>query len=282
MFHEFLNSFARLAVFLVACPALVASPASLVGEQPAGYVIKANDVVRLDVFNEPKLCVQQTRVSKTGEASFPLIGNVPLSGLTVGAASEKIRQLYDADWLVDPKVTLSILDYAAETVSVLGSVQKPGQLAINSTTGLDLATAIAIVGGLDQGADAERIELHRAAGGSAVYNLNDITNGPAGKIRLISGDRIIVGQSRFVGTFVTIIGTVGKQGAINFPVNGKLDLVTAIATAGGLTDLANPRKISINRGGQVRVVDYSAISKNGAAPFMLEPGDIITVPQRIW
>lgn len=280
MLHDFLT---RLVLFLCFLPVARAQerPASLVAEQPAGYVIKAGDVLRLDVFNEPKTSVQETPVSKSGEAAFPLIGSIPVAGLTVAQASEKIRVLYDADWLVDPKLTLSVVGYATETVTILGSVQKPGQLALNATTGLDLATALAIVGGLNEIADAERIELHRASG-VTTYTMNDISNGPAGKLKLLAGDRVIVGQSRFAGTFVTVVGHVGKQGAIAFPVNGKLDLVTAIAAAAGLTDMANPKKISINRGGKVTEVDYNAISKNAAQPYMLQPGDIITVPQRFF
>jgi polysaccharide export outer membrane protein len=281
MFQE---RFTRFVLFVLLLPAFLAAerPASLVAEQPSGYVIKASDVLRLDVFNEPKISVPETLVSKTGDASFPLIGNVQVSGLTVAQASEKIRALYDADWLVDPKITLSVIVYATETVTVLGSVQKPGQLALSATTALDLATALAIVGGLTETADAERIELHRASGGVTTFTKNDIDNGPAGKLKLSAGDRVIVGQSRFVGTFVTVVGHVGKQGAIAFPVNGKLDLVTAIAGAAGLTDMANPKKISVNRGGKVEEVDYNAISKNAAQPYMLEPGDIITVPQRFF
>jgi polysaccharide export outer membrane protein len=276
--------FVRFLLSLVLLPcALLAQPAaSPVTGQPAGYVLKSGDVLRLDVFNEPKVSVPESPISKSGEASFPLIGNVQVAGLTVGQASEKIRALYDADWLVDPKITLSVVGYATEAVTVLGAVQRPGQMAINPTTGLDIATALAISGGLTESADAERIELHRAGGGVTTYNQNDISNGPAGKVKLLSGDRIIVGQSRFVGTFVTIIGQVGKQGAVAFPANGKLDLVTAIAAASGLTEIANPKKVSVNRGGTVTEVDYNAISKNAAQPFMLQPGDIITVPQRFF
>lgn len=274
----------RFALFFLLLPGFLVAerPASLLAAQPSGYVIKAGDVLRLDVFNEPKVSVAESPVGKAGEASFPLIGNLAVAGLTVSQASEKIRDLYDADWLVDPKITLTVVGYATEAVTVLGAVQRPGQLAINSTTGLDLATALAIAGGLSETADAGRIELHRASGGVTIYSKNDISEGAAGKLQLISGDRIIVGQSRFVGTFVTVIGHVGKQGAIAFPVDGRLDLVTAIASAGGLTDIANPKKISINRSGKVTQVDYGAISKNAAQPYMLEPGDIITIPQRFW
>ena len=165
---------------------------------------------------------------------------------------------------------------------ILGAVQKPGQFDLNSTTGLDLATALAMAGGLSETADPEHIELHRASGASDTFKLDDITKGSAGKIRLVSGDRIVVRQSRFVGSTVTILGHVNKPGPIPFPINGKLDIITAIAAVGGFTDRANPRKISINRRGKALAVDYSELVKGGNAPFMLEPGDIITVPERLF
>lgn len=251
------------------------------GAAEADYKIKANDTVSVEIFNEPKLS-QQTRVNMSGEASFPLLGPVPISGLSTSEASEKLRKMYDADWLVDPKVSLSVTGYASQSVSILGSVRTPGQLAINPTIGLDLSTALATAGGLVETADPSRIELHRLNGPVVTYSQYDVTNGAAGKVKLASGDRVIVGQSKFVGKSVTVMGHVGKQGAVGFPVDGRLDLVTAISAAGGLTEMANKKKISINRNGTITIQDYEAISKEGKTPMLLQPGDIITVPQRLW
>ena len=79
-----------------------------------------------------------------------------------------------------------------------------------------------------------------------------------------------------------MLGQVGKPGPLLFPVNGRLDLVNAIALAGGLTELANPKKVSINRKGRVTIVDFKAISQRGDRPFLLQPDDVITVAERLF
>ena len=112
--------------------------------------------------------------------------------------------------------------------------------------------------------------------------MDAIVNGTVGQVKLQAGDRIIVNQSAFVGKSLTILGQVGRQGPLPFPVNGRLDLVAAIAMAGGLSELANPRKITINRKGKISTVDYKEISQRGDTPLLLQPDDIITVPERLF
>ena len=89
-------------------------------------------------------------------------------------------------------------------------------------------------------------------------------------------------ESRFVRTFVTILGRVGEPGAVPFPIDGKLDLVTAVAMAGGLTELANPKKVTINRKGRVTMVDFRQLSQKGGETILLQPGDIVSVAERFF
>jgi hypothetical protein len=58
--------------------------------------------------------------------------------------------------------------------------------------------------------------------------------------------------------------------------------VTAIARAGGFSEVANPKKTSVNRKGRVIVVDVKELSSKGTNIFKLEPDDIITVPERLF
>jgi polysaccharide export outer membrane protein len=245
------------------------------------YILRANDIIRLEVYQEPDLS-GAVRILKTGQASFPLIGSLEVSGLSVSAAAAKIKERYAADYLVDPKLTLTVQEYATDYISVIGAVRTPGQIPIPVSGNLDLATAMATAGGLAENADANGIMLVRADGTTATYAINSIVTGPDGRVRLNSGDRIIVNQSAFVGKTVTMLGQVGRQGPLPFPVNGRLDLVSAIAFAGGMTELANPKKVTINRKGNVTIVDYKAISQQGDRPFLLQPGDIVTVAERLF
>jgi polysaccharide biosynthesis/export protein len=245
------------------------------------YILRSNDIIRLDVYEEPDLS-GAVRILKTGHVSFPLIGSIEISGLTVNAAATKIRELYAKDYLVDPKLTLTIQEYSTDYIWVIGAVAQAGQIAIPLSGNIDLASAIATAGGILQTADANRILLVRESGETSTYSMSSISNGNNGRVKLQANDRIIVNQSAFVGKSVTILGRVARQGPVPFSVNGKLDLVAAIALAGGLTDLANPKKITINRKGNVTTVDYREISERGESPFILQPDDIVNVPERLF
>ncbi len=248
--------------------------------QDGTYVLRPNDIIRLDVYEEPDLS-GAVRILKTGHASFPLIGSLEISGLSVSAASAKIRELYAKDYLVDPKLTLTVQEYATEYISVIGAVRNAGQIPIPVAGQIDLAAAMAL-GGLAETADPNSILLVRASGATSTFSMSSITNGADGRVKLEAGDRIIVNQSAFVGKSLTILGQVGRQGPIAFPVNGRLDLVSAIAYAGGLTDLANPKKITLNRKGRIIILDYREISQRGDKPFLLQPDDIVNVPERLF
>lgn len=274
----FIAIFRRVALTAFA---LVASGGLFAEEDRNGsYILRPNDQVSLSVYEEPELSVQ-VKILKTGQASFPLIGAVNIGGLSVVKATEVIRELYDRDYLIDPKLTLSVDEYTTEFISVVGQVKQPGQFAIPQSGHLDLGSALATAGGTTPEADISNIQLVRASGGSTTYTLAAI-QGSAGRIRLGAGDRVVVQESRFVRRHVTVLGQVGKPGAVTFPVDGRLDLVTAVALAGGLADLANPRKVSINRKGKVTVVDFREISERSGQPYLLDPDDIITVSERLF
>ena len=246
----------------------------------ATYTLRPNDTIRLSVYEEPDLSVQ-VRILKTGQASFPLIGSVEIGGLTVADSARKIRDLYAKDYLVDPKLTLTVDEYATEFISVIGAVKNPGQIPMPVSGNLDLAAALASVGGLAEDADAGNIQLVRLSGTTSTFSMASI-QGESGRVRLAAGDRIVVNQSAYLGRKMTVLGQVGKPGPIAFPLSGKLDLVNAIALAGGITELANPKKVTINRKGQVTVVNFKEISKRGDRPYWLQPDDVVTIAERLF
>ena len=160
------------------------------------YVLRANDIIRLEVYDEPDLS-GAVRILKTGQASFPLIGSVKVSGLSISAAAAEIRKNYAKDYLVDPKLILTVQEYATDYISVIGAVVNPGQIPIPVAGKLDLATAMATAGGLAPNANTQSILLVRNSGGNSTYSINSIISGSAGRVKLAAGDRIIVNQSAF-------------------------------------------------------------------------------------
>jgi polysaccharide export outer membrane protein len=87
---------------------------------------------------------------------------------TVDEVTSEIRERLDKDYLVNPHVTLVILDFARQWVTVLGEVQKPGQVQIPAEGGLDLLGAIALAGGYTRIADPSHVIVRRVVNGQDV------------------------------------------------------------------------------------------------------------------
>jgi polysaccharide export outer membrane protein len=145
----------------------VTPPSSDAHQVSDSYVLRANDHIRIAVFQEDDM-LTETRISKSGYINFPLLGSIELSGKTVGAAVAEIRTKLDKDYIINPQVTLAILDFAPQWVTVLGEVQKPGQVEIPPDGGLDLLGAIALAGGYTRVADPSHIIVRRDDAGHDV------------------------------------------------------------------------------------------------------------------
>ncbi len=84
---------------------------------------------------------------------------------------------------------------------------------------------------------------------------------------------------------VTVLGEVaGKLGPIKLPGERRMDILEAIAEAGGFTPNANKNKIQLTRNGKTTDYKFDKL-RNVIDPkkrIWLEPGDIIYVPERFW
>jgi polysaccharide export outer membrane protein len=109
---------------------------------------------------------------------LPLIGTVDLTGKTIQQAQDLIRQLYDRDYLVNPQISLLVLEYAKHDVKVLGQVEKAGAIEIPTDKPLKLLDAIALAGGFNRLADRKHISLTRLGSDgktvTSVINADDI------------------------------------------------------------------------------------------------------------
>jgi polysaccharide export outer membrane protein len=91
----------------------------------------------------------------------------------------------------------------------------------------------------------------------------------------------------FAALRFTILGQVQRPGTYEFPPNEKLNLLDGIAMGGGYTRLAQPSKVTVQRNvaGELKVfnLDAQAMAMDPTnKPFLILPGDIITVGERIF
>jgi polysaccharide biosynthesis/export protein len=99
----------------------------------------------------------------------------------------------------------------------------------------------------------------------------------------IVNPQVSVTVVKYADRSVNVIGSVTNQGRIQFPQERGLSIVDAISLAGGQTRLADMKHVKLTRNsGEAQIIDVDAMMKRGGAdPVMLEPGDVIFVPERI-
>lgn len=189
----------RSQALLVLITALILSAGSSLSAQTEGgsdYVLQPSDLIRVQIFQEPDL-ERDVRITQENTITLPLIGSVEVKGYTVRQTEEVIRARYDKDYLVNPQVNLTVLEYAESTVQVVGAVNKPGQVLFPPEQKLTLVEAIARAGGQARIADLRKVRLTRTTSeGNAenfIVNVDDLMKGVSAEPWfLIKGDVIFV------------------------------------------------------------------------------------------
>lgn len=209
----------------------------------ADVVLGPSDVVKVTVFNNPDLTVE-TRVNESGTLTFPLIGQVPVAGLSAAAAEKKIADLLDSGGFVrKPQVNLLVTVMASQQVSVLGQVNRPGRYPLDGRrTVLDL---LAQAGGI--GADGgDTVSLIRKRDGKTTKDVIDVVgmvrSGELERdLELGANDVLYVERA----PRVYIYGEVQRPGP--FRLERNMTLVQALSAGGGLTARGTERGVVIKR-----------------------------------
>jgi polysaccharide export outer membrane protein len=192
--------FAAAALPALAQPVASASPApppaAATATAPVGaaregmstYRLSAGDVISVRVFNEPEFTQERIRLTDAGTLSFPVLGELPVLGRTVGELEAMITQRLKGRILVNPQVTVWIEQYRPFFIN--GMVERPGAYAY--LPGLTVRKAASIAGGFRERASMNKIFVQResAARGEKPERANlDAEIGP--------GDTITVEESFF-------------------------------------------------------------------------------------
>ncbi len=249
---------------------------------PQNNILHCDDLIRVTVFQEEDLTTE-TRITKAGSITFPLIGTIEVAGKTIAQTQEDIRSRLDKDYIVNPHVTVAVIEYSKLWVTVLGQVQKPGNVEMPNSGGLDLLGAIALSGGYTPDADVEHIAVRRIVNGAEqmlAVNATELARDPTAKpFMMQAGDAITV---PYIKKWATVLGEVQKPGRIDLPPEGNTDLLGAIALASGYTADADPTHVDIRRNVNGRdtilTVNATELAQNSSVKqFLVLAGDSITV-----
>lgn len=263
------------------------------GEVRENLLLKPGDIVSINVFGEASL-TGAFPVGPEGNIVFPLLGQIPAAGINSASLGEEIKSRLEKDYIRSAQVSVAIAQeakLAPHAVTVIGQVMRPGQVAFEQGTPMDLFTAISTAGGLTEQANKSRIELKRRESGDLRTRTLDLEGDRV--LKLLDKDTIIVHamppkvEVEKVALTVTVIGEVKTPGQVVIKEGQVMDIYQAIATAGGFTPLARQTKVTVRRplpGGGVETheVNVSKMQKDNLPPFMLQPNDTVTVPQSVF
>jgi len=256
----------------------VTSPESADKEQ---LRIGAGDLVDVEIFNTPELSAPKLRVDQFGNITLPAIGHpVMIAGLSTSAAAAQIReQLQAAEIMPDPQVTVFIVEYATQGITVLGEVRAPGTYTLLGRH--SLYDALSAAGGPTP-TEGASIVITRANDPSHPLTI-DVKSANYSELQkatiVYPGDTIVVSRAELV----YVVGDVVRSGAYYMQYGRPLTVLELMSLAAGINRTAKMSKCSVVRkvpdGVEIIRFDLGKVMQSKLANFPLLAGDVVVVPR---
>jgi polysaccharide export outer membrane protein len=264
----------KLILFIVTM--ILSASVNLVCAEDADYKLGPGDLLRISVHNNPDLSLE-TRIPEDGAISFPLIGKVPVGGLTTSDAEKRVAdKLSSGGFVKKPQVNILVTGFQSKVVAVLGGVTRPGRYTLERAT--NLTDLLALVGGPTIGGSDLVTVINKA--GKMEYDIGTILNHGSNKQNVpINGGDIVYVHSNDV----SVLGQVNRPG--KYPISGNVRTLTDFLTiAGGITPIgADTVVVNTLADGNFQhiEIDIDKTFRSGgkAASIILSSGDTIFVPR---
>lgn len=269
-----------LVLAALSAGAQTTSAAAPVAAAPA-LRISAGDLLDIAVFDTPELS-SKVRVDHLGNINLSVGGELQLGGLTVEQAAAAIeKRLLEKDIVKNPHVSVFILEYATQGVTVLGEVKTPGVYPVlGARTLFDFISA---AGGTTATASNTAAIMRRAQPDKqeVVHLSNDPAKATAANIPIGPGDTILVPRAGIV----YVVGDVGKPGGFLIDNTERLSVLQAVALAAGTNRTAALNESKLIRksvaGREEIPLPLKKILQNKSADLRLEDGDILFIPASV-
>lgn len=127
------------------------------------YLVGVGDEIEITVYGEKDLTTK-VKIARSGKIYFPFLDDIPVIGLSLQEIENKIHAGLLGDYLVNPQVSVSIVEY--RPFFIHGQVVKPGGFPYQEDLRLD--KAIALAGGLTNRASKVDWIITRTVKGNTV------------------------------------------------------------------------------------------------------------------
>jgi polysaccharide export outer membrane protein len=244
--------------------------------------IGPGDLLNIVVFDTPELTTS-VRVSQEGEINLPVLGMIKVAGLNTIDTAVKIQdQLRSRNFILDPHVTVFIVEYASQGATVIGEVRSPGVYPTLGTR--KMLDMLSVAGGLQTTAGKAVSIVHRD---DPQHPLTiPLQSGPATLYAqenpiIQPGDTIVVAKAGII----YVIGDVLKPGGFLIDNNTPVSVMQSLSLAGGWDKTAALSKTKLIRktseGREEVDLDLKHIAYGSQADVKVRDGDILFVPSSI-
>jgi polysaccharide biosynthesis/export protein len=292
-----------LGIVLFSVGALQAQTSNTTASQtPSGnadegerYRIGYEDILEINVAKHTELRVKVS-VGKDGTIRVPRIEEpVQAACKTTQEVANDITTAYKKDFLRNPFVSVEVVEQKSQWASVIGAVDKPGNIYL--TRKVQLLQLISFAGGPNIHAGM-RLMVFRAGNSSTCQKDNELiaqmNNDDTVELREFKLQDVMKGKETLwiqPGDVVSVLeadnvyvyGNVRKEGFV--PMKEPITLMQALAYSQGLKSATQKDKIRVLRqkdGSAERVemiYDLNAIVRGKSQDPLLEPNDVIAVSE---
>jgi polysaccharide export outer membrane protein len=272
----------RLTLAVLAVTALGISQET--SSDQGAYRVGVGDVLKVEAFQHQEIS-GEFQVEEEGAISYPLLGHVPVSALSISEISRLLEEMLERDYYVDVQLQVEVAEYRSQPVTVLGEVQRPGTYYLKGKS--TLTQVLSDAGGIRATA-GPTVELRRLVGNSTnrstevlTFNTRDLLSGQEGtEFEIKTGDVISVSAKQLY----FISGEVERPG--QYEIARGLTLMQAISQAGGVTKFAS-QGVELHREAQgqekqILTFDLSRIRKGKRPDEPIQAGDVIIIKRRFF
>ncbi len=236
-------------------------------------------LVGLNVLDDPDF-TGSFRIDENGDLVLPILGTFHVAGSTATTVRSKIRErLLGNGIMMDPQVILTVLEYTAPEVTIIGEVASPGKYPL--LVPRKLVDILALAGGLtliagnevqitSGSTEIKPILVHYSKNSNPQTIENIVVN---------PGDTVQVKRAGIV----YVLGAVNRPGGYVMQEEGTLNVLQAISLANGTSIAASTGTIYLLHknadGTEVDIaIPYKKIIHGNSTNVQLHATDVLFVP----
>jgi polysaccharide biosynthesis/export protein len=227
---------------------IIISTLASASSEPDVYLLGVNDVMQLNVLQNPDMDRQLT-IRQDGTVVLPPVGIIQVSGFSIKEAEQRLKaklELFDRDI---QEVTLTVIEFNSLQIYILGAVNNSGMYTFSDRPSLwDL---IKESGGVTSDALLSEVKVISKKGATTQTRSLDITNLISGDyssspVFLQSGDTVVIPSSEQLmltssSNGVQVFGGIASPGT--YRLKEPMRIVDVLMLAGAPTDGANLKKV---------------------------------------